>query len=109
MPFKKKKKLGPFGVSVLLYGSSLSLAGLSESQSNVYFINTGMLEFQSHSLVCHFIFLLEITLVDILNGYVYFCKAAVIDRAESTPLQPIRVRVSIGDVPRVPVIEGADL
>ncbi|CAM4726418.1 unnamed protein product [Leuciscus chuanchicus] len=32
-------------------------------------------------------------------------RAAVIDGAESTPLQPIRVRVSIGDVPRVPVIE----
>lgn len=53
----KKNKLGPFGGSVLLYSSSLSLAGLSESQSNVYFINTGMLEFQSHSLVCHFRFL----------------------------------------------------
>lgn len=33
-----------------------------------------MLEFQSHSLVCHFIFLLKITLVEILNGYVYFVK-----------------------------------
>ncbi len=56
MPFKKNN-VGPFGGSVLLYSSSLSLTGLSESQSNVYFINTGMLEFQSHSLVCHFIFL----------------------------------------------------
>ncbi len=52
----KKIKVGPFGGLLLLYSSSRSLTGLPESQSNVYFINTGMLEFQSHSLVCHFIF-----------------------------------------------------
>ncbi len=67
MPFKKNK-VGPFGGLLLLYSSSRSLTGLPESQSNVYFINTGMLEFQKPFACVPFHILFLTTPVDILNG-----------------------------------------